>query len=172
MLRTALQDGRVTGYQGKGMSSPGLRRPVPREDGQDRHHRGIQRLHRRSEPEMTTTTPTTTGSELRFYAEYQCFPTWVTVARSRERTTPTPTPSGSPTTWPMQVVAWSDAYDDLFDEDDFTAELFSSDAELRAFDDRGRELAQRVAQALRRPLRGALPLASPTRPGSPWAEPG
>ena len=47
-----------------------------------------------------------------------------------------------------EVVAWSDAYDERFDEDDFTAELFSSDADLRAFDERGRELAQRLAEAV------------------------
>jgi hypothetical protein len=88
-----------------------------------------------------------TTSELRFYAEYHCHPTWVTLPGAGEDN-PDPHTLGIPEDLADEVIAWAEAYDDRFDEDDFTAELFSSDADLHAFDERGRELARRLAKAV------------------------
>lgn len=48
----------------------------------------------------------------------------------------------------QDVVVWSDDCDTLFDEDDFNAPLFDSRATQESFESRGRQLAERVAQAV------------------------
>jgi hypothetical protein len=88
-----------------------------------------------------------TSSDLRFYAEYQCYPTWVTLPAGGEDN-PDPHDLGIPEDLADAVLSWSDEYDALFDESDFSKPLFGSDAERLDFDARGRALAQQVARAV------------------------
>jgi hypothetical protein len=88
-----------------------------------------------------------TESDLRFYAEYQCYPTWVTLPSGGEDN-PDPHDIGIPDVLAAAVVAWSDEYDALFDEGDFSKPLFGSNADRADFDARGRELASQVARAV------------------------
>jgi hypothetical protein len=89
-----------------------------------------------------------TRPELRFFAEYQCYPTWVTQPGGGEDN-PDPHDLGLPDDLADAVIAWSDDFDALFDEEDFGAPLFSSDEEEASFDARGRTLAEQVAVHLR-----------------------
>jgi hypothetical protein len=88
-----------------------------------------------------------TASDLRFYAEYQCYPTWVTLPTGSEDN-PDPHDLGIPDDLAEAVVAWSDEYDTLVGEGDFSRSLFPSDADRLDFDARGRALAEQVARAL------------------------
>jgi hypothetical protein len=72
-----------------------------------------------------------TPSDLRFYAEFQCYPTWVTLPTGGEDN-PDPHDLGLPDDLAGAVVAWSDDFD----------------ADRAAFDARGRELAERVARTV------------------------
>ncbi len=88
-----------------------------------------------------------TRPQLRFFAEYQCYPTWVTQPEGGEDN-PDPHDLGLPDDLATAVVQWSDDFDALFDVDDFSAPLFTSTEDEAAFDARGRALAEQVAVAL------------------------
>jgi hypothetical protein len=91
--------------------------------------------------------PEMSASDLRFYAEFQCYPTWVTLPTGGEDN-PDPHDLGLPEDLADAVLSWSDEYDALFDESDFSKPLFGSDAERLDFDARGRALAEQVARAV------------------------
>jgi hypothetical protein len=86
--------------------------------------------------------------ELRFSAEYQCYPIWVTKPGGGEDN-PDPRTLGLSEELSADVVRWADDFDSRFDVTDFSAPLFVSAEDERSFDARGRRLAQQVAQALR-----------------------
>lgn len=88
-----------------------------------------------------------TAPDLRFYAEYQCYPTWVTTETGGEDN-PDPHDLGLPDALAAAVVAWSDEYDALFDDSDFSKPLFGSVSDRLDFDARGRALAEQVGRAL------------------------
>jgi hypothetical protein len=88
-----------------------------------------------------------TSDDLRFFAEYRCYPTWITLPAGGEDN-PDPHDLAVPGPLADAVVTWSDDFDALFDEDDFGAPLFASDSERAAFDARGRDLAEQLARAV------------------------
>lgn len=85
--------------------------------------------------------------QLRFHAEYQCYPLWHSVEGGGEDN-PDPRTLGLPDALAVAVMAWSDDFDARFDEDDPTAPLFTSEADEAAFDQQGLELATEVAAAV------------------------
>ncbi len=88
-----------------------------------------------------------TRPELRFFAEYRCYPTWITKPEGGEDN-PDPHDLGIPDDLARAVIAWADDFDALFDEDDFTKPLFTSAGDEAAFEARGRDLAEQVARAV------------------------
>ena len=87
------------------------------------------------------------GTELRFYAEYQCYPLWVTKPEGGEDNLD-PADLGVDPALAQSIVQWSDDFDALFDPDDFGAPLFTDPAAESAFGERGRVLATELAAAL------------------------
>jgi hypothetical protein len=88
-----------------------------------------------------------TGTELRFFAEYECYPLWVGKPDGGEDNLD-PTGLGIDADLAQAIVTWSDDYDALFDPSDFGRPLFDDPQAETAFADRGRELATRLAAAL------------------------
>lgn len=86
-------------------------------------------------------------SRLRISAEYQCYPTWVSLPGGGVDN-PAPADLGIPADLSADLDAWSDEFDAIFPEDDPGSAAFASPDDEQDFYARGRVLAQRVADSV------------------------
>ena len=91
---------------------------------------------------MSDATPT-----LRMFAEYECYPLWVSLPDGGEDN-PDPHDLGLPGDLADDLVGWADDFDATFPEDDPGSAAFPDAAAEAAFYDRGLELARRVARSV------------------------
>lgn len=86
-------------------------------------------------------------TRLRISAEYQCYPTWVSLPGGGVDN-PAPADLGLPADLAAALDSWSDEFDAIFPADDPGSAAFDSPDEERGFYERGRVLAQRVADVM------------------------
>lgn len=80
-------------------------------------------------------------------ADWKAWPTWV-VKETGAVDNPAPADLGLSADLSDALVAWADEYDAIFDEDYPPNTAFPSEEDERAWQARGRELAERVAREL------------------------
>jgi len=85
--------------------------------------------------------------ELRVGAEYLCYPTSF-VNASRGMDNPSPQDLGFDVDLARDLLAWGEAYDAIFPEDDPGSAAFSSPSAEDAFNNQGRSLARGVKHAV------------------------
>jgi hypothetical protein len=86
-------------------------------------------------------------TRLRISAEYQCYPTWVSLPGGGVDN-PAPADLGLPADLATALDAWSDEFDAIFPADDPGSAAFDSPEDEQDFYARGRALAERVADAV------------------------
>lgn len=100
-----------------------------------------------------------TDPQIRVSAEWRCWPTWTIDADGfLDNPDPHDLVDGA---FADDLVAWADEFDAIYDPEDPGSAAFPSEAAEREFVERGRALAQRLADRLgrARPRRASLPTA-------------
>jgi len=84
---------------------------------------------------------------LRVASEYRCYPTWL-IDADGSTDNPSPKDLGLDEDLSRDLLAWADAFDAIFPEDDPGFAAFSSPAAEAAFFDQGEILARRVKRVV------------------------